>query len=200
MSCRILCYGDSNTYGYDPRSYLGGRYPESVRWTALLRARGWQVQNEGENGRSIPRRNREIDRAVQEILGARADAAVIMLGSNDLLQEPELTAEGCAERMERFLAALLRRAGREGPPRLLLAAPPPMKRGTWVSSPKTLEVSARLAACYADTARRMGLLYADAGRWGVSLTFDGVHFSESGHRAFAEGLARELASIFGAPG
>ena len=28
MGQRILCYGDSNTYGYDSRSYLGGRYPK----------------------------------------------------------------------------------------------------------------------------------------------------------------------------
>ena len=32
MGHRIVCYGDSNTYGYNPRSYLGGRYPEAVRW------------------------------------------------------------------------------------------------------------------------------------------------------------------------
>ena len=24
---RILCFGDSNTYGYDPRSYFGSQYP-----------------------------------------------------------------------------------------------------------------------------------------------------------------------------
>ena len=22
----VICFGDSNTYGYDPRSYLGGCY------------------------------------------------------------------------------------------------------------------------------------------------------------------------------
>ena len=31
MRQKILCYGDSNTYGYDPRAYLGGRYPKAVR-------------------------------------------------------------------------------------------------------------------------------------------------------------------------
>ena len=31
---RVLCFGDSNTYGYDPRSFFGGRYPG--RWTDLL--------------------------------------------------------------------------------------------------------------------------------------------------------------------
>jgi len=57
---RILCFGDSNTYSYDPRSYLGGRYPASVRWTALLQAAGWTVVNEGENGRCIPQMEIEV--------------------------------------------------------------------------------------------------------------------------------------------
>ena len=26
----LLCYGDSNTYGFDPRSYFGGRYPAEI--------------------------------------------------------------------------------------------------------------------------------------------------------------------------
>ena len=55
MSRKIVCFGDSNTYGYDPRSYLGGRYPEFIRWTGLLKAAGWEVWNKGENGLSIPR-------------------------------------------------------------------------------------------------------------------------------------------------
>ena len=32
----VLCYGDSNTYGYDPRSYFGGQYPAGYRWVDLL--------------------------------------------------------------------------------------------------------------------------------------------------------------------
>ena len=28
---RILCFGDSNTYGYDPRSCFGPQYPVNVR-------------------------------------------------------------------------------------------------------------------------------------------------------------------------
>jgi len=29
---KLILFGDSNTYGYDPRGFLGGRYPEKVRW------------------------------------------------------------------------------------------------------------------------------------------------------------------------
>lgn len=38
----------------------------------------------------------------------------------------------------------------------------------------------------------LGVAFADAGEWGVALTFDGVHFSPEGHAAFAEGLGRTL--------
>ena len=30
----ILCYGDSNTFGYNPKNGL--RYPEEIRWTGRL--------------------------------------------------------------------------------------------------------------------------------------------------------------------
>ena len=95
MCRRLLCYGDSNTYGYDPRSYLGGRYPESVRWTALLNAGGWKVINQGENGRSIPKLDQEIETAIQTVRGIDTDILAVMLGSNDLLQCPDLAAEVC---------------------------------------------------------------------------------------------------------
>lgn len=193
MGHRIVCFGDSNTYGYDPRSYLGGRYPASVRWTALLGEAGWDLINEGENGRCIPRRRRDIDALVQAVHRAEAGTVVVMLGSNDLLQRPVPSAEACAEQMERALTALL-----EGAPascKVLLTAPPPMGPGTWVDDPGTREESRRLAGCYEALARRLGIPFADAGLWDVELSFDGVHFSEGGHRAFAEGMGKVLEGL-----
>lgn len=29
---KVICFGDSNTYGYDPRSRLGGRYDADSRF------------------------------------------------------------------------------------------------------------------------------------------------------------------------
>ena len=186
MCRRLLCYGDSNTYGYDPRSYLGGRYPESVRWTALLNAGGWKVINKGENGCSIPKLDQEIETAIQTVRGIDTDILAVMLGSNDLLQYPDLAAEICGGRMERFLRAVLTQA--QGSAKILLVAPPPMKPGAWVSDPKTVEESHKLAGCYETTAHRLGIAFADAGVWGVELAYDGVHFSEEGHLAFARGI------------
>lgn len=195
MCRRLLCYGDSNTYGYDPRSYLGGRYPESVRWTALLRGYGWDVINRGENGRCIPRGDGEIKAAVQSLCREEADILTVMLGSNDLLQPSCPSAKECAVRMERFLAALLHADGWEKSREILLIAPPPMALGTWVQDEKTIAASRRLAECYENTAQLLGIGFADAGGWGVDLAYDGVHFSETGHLAFAKGIQQTLSAL-----
>lgn len=191
---RIVCYGDSNTYGYDPRSYLGGRYPESVRWTALLESAGWFPVNEGENGRCIPRRSRDAGILARILQCEQAELTAVMLGSNDLLHQAVPSAEACSEQMGAFLSALLELM----PPscKLLLTAPPPMKLGTWAdNSEALLEESHRLAGCYETLARKLGIFFADAGAWNVDISFDGVHFSEQGHRAFADGMLKILEQI-----
>lgn len=183
---KLICLGDSNTYGYDPRSYLGGRYPAQSRWVDLLaEATGWQAINEGENGRQIPRREIELQ-SIRRLLGNTPDALLlVMLGTNDLLCGAD--AQTVAERMDAFLTALP-----FDPARTLLIAPPPLRRSEWVTEAATVEASRRLAACYRALARARGTGFADAGAWQVELAFDGVHFSEAGHRAFARGLARHL--------
>lgn len=194
MGHRIVCFGDSNTYGYDPRSYLGGRYPESVRWTGRLKAEGWEVFNEGRNGRSIPRSNWEIDAVTRTILRTGAEALVVMLGSNDLLQRPGLTAGECAGRMGACLAAVRKTA--PAALKLLLTAPPPMKFGSWVQDTRLIEESRRLAGCYGDLARSLDMDYADTRDWEIGLAYDGVHFSEEGHMAFAKRMSETLSALF----
>ncbi len=196
MCRRLLCYGDSNTYGYDPRSYLGGRYPESVRWTALLRGYGWDVINRGENGRSIPRGDGEIKAVVQSLYHMEADILTVMLGSNDLLQPSCPSARECADRMERFLTALLHVDGWDKTRKILLVAPPPMALGTWVQDEETIAASHSLAGYYKDIAQMLGIGFADAGSWEIGLTYDGVHFSEAGHLAFAKGIQQVLTAPF----
>ena len=44
----------------------------------------------------------------------------------------------------------------------------------------------------AALAERLGIRFADAGNWNIPLAYDGVHFTEQGHRAFAAGLLEEL--------
>ena len=176
----VFCIGDSNTYGYDPLSAFGSRYPEDVCWTERLK--GWEIINGGMNGMTVPV---DISVFTDWIRSKKPDLVTVMLGSNDLLMGE--SAETTAGRMEAFLAAV----GETGVP-VLLIAPPPMQRGDWVRSDDLVEASRKLSVLYRRLAARMGIPFADAGAWNVEMTFDGVHFSPAGHAAFAEGLSAVL--------
>ena len=190
---RILCFGDSNTYGYDPRSYLGDRYPPESRWPDLLAAEtGWQVENAGLNGRTIPRRPGELA-AAEALLaaGGPPDVLLVLLGGNDLLlgASPEDAAE--------WMGAFLRRALDTLPPgRVLLASPPPLAPGTWVADPALPARSAELGRRYRALAETLGVPFVDTAPWQVPLAFDGVHFTEAGHRLFARRMAQALNVLF----
>ena len=182
---KILCFGDSNTYGYDPRSYFGDRYPAQSRWVDLLAEKlGCEVVNAGENGREIPHRDGELRRFELWLKGQQpVDLLIVMLGGNDLLQGNTVT--DAAERLERFLAHI--DCDRS---QILLIAPPTMQRGEWVPTQALVDASAALREAYRVLSERMGVRFADAGKWDIPLTFDGVHFTEEGHRAFAERIVQ----------
>lgn len=184
---KILCFGDSNTYGYDPRSFFADRYPAECRWVDLLaRKLGCTVINAGENGRQIPVREHER-LSFNRLLSDRmpVDQLIIMLGTNDLLQGA--SAETVCERMENFLKQILLEHSK-----ILLIGPPSMKRGYWVPSDELVNASKSLNCYYKSLSERLGAAYADAGEWNVSLTFDGVHLTEEGHMTFAEELVNYL--------
>lgn len=179
---RIRCFGDSNTYGFDPRGFSGGRYPSP--WPELTAGiTGFQVVNDGRNGRAIPRRPYELQCFDRDAQALSADALAVMLGTNDLLGGAE--AGEVAARMEAFLA-------RCRAPRLLLIAPPPMRRGAWVPEDRLVSRSVELSRRYRELAERLGVDFADAGAWDIDPAYDGVHFSEAGHARFAEALAPML--------
>lgn len=175
---RIVCMGDSNTYGYDPRGYWGGRYDPETRWPDLLALRtGWDVINDGVNGRCIPRPT------VCDI--PRADCIAVMLGTNDLLQGA--SAREAAVRMEAFLTRLLPEHRQ-----ILLICPPPLKRGAWVPGDEPVAESLRLGEEYLALGARLNIPVADTRDWNIALAYDGVHFTEAGHHRFAHHLRREL--------
>lgn len=174
----VICFGDSNTYGYDPRSWLGGRYDTDSRWVDILAAKtGWTVRNMGVNGREIPR--------TAPGFPPDTNLLIVMLGSNDLLQGH--SPEEAVGKLEHFLSglSLLR-------DRILLIAPPPMQPGEWVPNRQLIDGSRTFARCCRSLAEQLGVRFADAGDWDIPMAYDGVHFTERGHRAFAAGLLEVL--------
>ena len=89
----VVCFGDSNTWGYVPGSD-GERHPREARWPSRLQqllGPEWDVIAEGLNGRTatIDRPDSEGRNGLPYLLPclhshAPVDAVVIFLGTNDV--------------------------------------------------------------------------------------------------------------------
>lgn len=166
----ILCIGDLNTYGYDPCSNFGSRYPDNICWTNRLFCE--EVINCGINGLTVPTDSRPWQIL---IAGKQPDLVIVMLGTNDLLEG--CPAEEISAHMESFLTELVKK-GRE----ILLSAPPPLMPGAWVGNAHLITESRKLGVLYRDISERLHMDFGDAGEWNVELAFDRVHYTEHGHR------------------
>ena len=196
---KILFFGDSNTYGYDPRGAFGGRYLREIRWTDRLQEamRGEaEIIAEGMNGRSIPQSRGELRWLVGRLRETEADLLAVMLGTNDCLQMRTPSAEAAAERL-RVMVRLLRE---EEPAvfreaalcRLLILAPPTVEFGGAIFGERPWIPPVRLTDAYRAVAEEAGALFIDTAAWELPMSFDRVHLSEEGHRLMAERLQTAL--------
>ena len=133
----LLCFGDSNTWGYIPGSN-GRRFPREARWPVRLQLAlgdGWEVIAEGLNGRTAT-----MDSPVGEGRNglpylvpclhshAPVDLLVIFLGTNDIGERFKLPEGDVARSVGRLVKtrALGRGgAGRRARPEILVVCPPP---------------------------------------------------------------------------
>lgn len=194
---KVIFFGDSNTYGFDPREFSGGEYPREVIWTSIVAESlmdRFEVINEGLNGRRIPFPGRyEYVGSLLDSLG-QDDIFAIMLGTNDILMTLDPDAERPVSCMDSFIKWILERNGH---PKLLLIAPPcsgsetaadPLYRLFYQECDKMNEGFRSLAEQY-------NILFADASEWGIELAFDLGHFTEEGHRVFARHMVQVLNEV-----
>ena len=136
MQKRILCFGDSNTYGYPP---VGGRYDENTRWPMRLNRElgsGFTVIEEGFNGRTCV-----FDDPVEGGFksGVRylppclmthnpLDAVLLMLGTNDTKLRFGMTPMTIGQAMMQLVHTAklyaVNDAGKTS--RIIIVAPPPI--------------------------------------------------------------------------
>ncbi|MCR5099633.1 MAG: hypothetical protein K6B14_11910 [Lachnospiraceae bacterium] len=183
---KLLLLGDSNTYGYDPRDMFGGRYPASVRWTSALRkelAGEYEITDEGQNGRKLPRFPYEADVVGRMIAFLEeGDAFVVMLGTNDLLLNAHPRPKDAIDKMKDLIEWTQKST--KGV-RFIVIGPAYFSArldGTGELRQASIEMNEGFEALCSDA----GVEYHDAGKWAIEFAADGVHFSETGHKMFFE--------------
>lgn len=209
---RILCYGDSNTWGYVPGS--GERYDENTRWPALLRkALGpdFDVVEDGINGRTTSfddpcREFRNGRRGLGHALLAAMplDLLIVSLGINDLKY-------GDAAVSARGLKALLYTAVNAaafsqnaavftGAPRILVLAPPPLGRMLDETQPDSqvrgqYGESLRFMETYRPVCEALGAELLDTALCAEVSDVDSVHLTADSHRRLAEAVTEKVRAM-----
>jgi lysophospholipase L1-like esterase len=209
MTRSVLCYGDSNTWGYAPAGRPDGRYGPEERWPGVMRTAlggGWLVIEEGLNGRTTVRddpvegahKNGRTYLVPCLETHKPLDAVVIMLGTNDLKARFAISAweiaQGAGVLVSVVQAAAVGRNG--GRPEILLVSPPP----TLAAFPNHAEMfagahekSKGLAREYKAVADKLGVRFFDAGSVIRSSALDGFHLDPESHAALGKAIAAEIA-------
>jgi lysophospholipase L1-like esterase len=189
----IVCFGDSNTWGYVPGTN-GERYPRDVRWPARLVAAfvgEAEVIAEGLNGRTATIESPVADGRnglpyLVPCLRSHApvDLLVIYLGTNDAywLDEPLQVAGSIGRLVKAARAAGVAPEG--GIPDVLVVCPPPF-------------AGHELAPAYREVCGRLDCELLDLDGVATYSDLDGIHLDEAGHAAVAAAVEERLRRMLG---
>ena len=206
---RILCYGDSNTWGYNPVTQ--DRFGKHQRWTGQLsQALGhdYDVIEEGLNGRTTV-----WDDPIEGYKNGREylipclethkplDLVIIFLGVNDLKKRFSLSAYDIAYGAG-VLVEVVQKSNTgitEAAPKVLLIAPPPVGKLTdFAEMFEGAEAkSLRFAQHYQRVASELGCALFDASTVIVSSDLDGIHFEQGEHAKLGQAVAVKVREIIG---
>jgi len=195
----IVCYGDSNTYGYNPEN--GFRYEYEERWTTILQKElkdSAIVIPEGLNGRTTSfedelRPGRNGATYLDPCLHSHGpiDLVVLMLGTNDLKIRFQATPTDIGKGIDRLIKMIKsitpqkRQDGRSA--KILLMAPPHFERG--------ISYSKRLAPIYEDWAKFHNIEFLDAAKYAKASEIDACHLTRESHRKLGEMVAKKCKEI-----
>ncbi len=206
---RILCIGDSNTWGYNP---VNGQRFEN-RWTRVLA--GLMPENEiieeGLNGRTVM----SIDPVKPERCGISAlkmllmshkplDLVVLMLGTNELKNIFRCDANYIAEGICEFIMIIKSRElwQKFNIPKLLVISPVHIREELIKNGDvfgdfdeKSVTESKLLGSAIGDVCSEYGIDFINAADYAAASLVDNVHLDEENHKKLAIAICKKLRSM-----
>ena len=204
----ILCFGDSNTWGYSPQD--GTRFSPDVRWTGVLQkslGNGYHIIEEGLNGRTTfineegegGRPLRSGSDVLQVILESHRplDFVTIMLGTNDLKLEFNLSVEEIALGAKELCETVLNSEYlADNVPQILLISPTHIGSTIMPDQEEFFnqarEKSHQFAEHYQKIANDLNIHFLDASKIVTPSDGEGVHWDAEQHIKFGKYLAETI--------
>lgn len=199
---RILCYGDSNTWGYIPNT-IRHRYEPNERFTGILQqllGDKYEIIEEGLNSRTLissdnrpGKEGRNGSDYLIPCLDSQdpIDLVVLMLGTNELKKSYDNTAKQIGDLLEQyFVTVILNRKSqfKNSVPKLVIVSPPEVDETTMYASKLYKDAtnkSKELGSIYKKIADKYSCDFISASTLEVA---DGVHMTKESHKKLAEML------------
>lgn len=201
---RILCFGDSNTFGQVPGESKE-RYALDQRWTGILQSKlgtDYEVIEEGLSSRTVdlddpdplkPGRNGLSLLAPILSTHVPLDWMVMMLGTNDMKVQYNRTPLQVFESMQNFIEQIYSYFSLKPMfkrPKILLVCPPIIKETRPLLYGGATKKSQELAPLYNKVVSGFeDCHFLDAGKIVESSDVDGVHFEVEGHQRLGAAIA-----------
>lgn len=203
----IFCFGDSNTWGYNPETRE--RFSNKVRWTAILKDRfyddGIEVVEDGVVGRTtiFEDRVRPGKNGLKALKSSShklqdADFVVLMLGTNDCKKyyrnSPRDIADGIADCLDIILEYV-------EPENVLLVSPIHLGEKVWQPGfdpefdRESVIVSYGLEIEYKQLAREYGINFIAASDYVSPSKADQEHMDAKSHAIFADIIYNKIREI-----
>lgn len=194
---RIVCFGDSNTWGYD--AVTNGRFGRDVRYTGILQELlgEYIVVEEGLCGRTAVFEDplNEGMNGLKYIVPclqthSRLEWLTIMLGTNDCKERFSATAQNIADGVRRLVRVAKSLDVWIDEPHILLITPPPIKKECETSQVAgemgiCSDKSHELARLYEIHAKSEGCYYLNAGDCSSMNDIDYMHLDAESHKKLA---------------
>ena len=213
---RIMCYGDSNTWGFTQRPAVK-RYPADVRWTGVVQkelGNKYCIIEEGLSSRTAGADN--YDNGLNEAIAGELnfngrptfmpllkshiplDVVVIMLGTNDIKVKFHLTPEQVTAHVEKLVQMVNLSCDPEkewygyGVPKVLVVAPVAIMATKSSFSAKNA-ASRELGPLFKEMAARNHVDFLDANDYvQVPGMPDGIHLTANQHKVLGKAIAAKL--------
>ncbi len=215
MAKRIMIFGDSNTWGWNPCNDLVSplkRWDDDVRWPGVLQKElgdDYVVIPEGLNGRTTVWDDpiEEYRCGKDQIIPcldthAPLDLVIIMIGTNDLKCRYTVSAQDIANGAAIIVDKTFHQVGAfgEGGPKVLFICPPPLgpvENGVFADMFEgNVEKSKKLPKYFEGVAKTYGAEYFDAGTVIKSSEEDGLHLQADQHEILGKEVAKKVREIF----
>ncbi|MFM2480970.1 GDSL-type esterase/lipase family protein [Celerinatantimonas sp. YJH-8] len=185
----ILCFGDSNSWGYNPNNARQLEHPWPVLLQQILEQ--YQLKNDSQCGRtiyaSLPAKGLTCGQAAFTEHTTAHTLLLMMLGTNDLCCDFALSPVQITEQLAQLVSGW-------PTPQLVIMAPAPMTTLSPLWYPYFAgreEDSFILANHYQQLAKQIGCGFFNVGDIATPGQ-DGIHLCAAGHRLLAQELAEYL--------